>query len=100
MRDSQHNQISVIWMNTRNMLSLPAYGGHVGAAGVSVPGAVGISGQAALGAGLPIQLTLVQAQLGHTFPGAHKQPLLEMEEWRGGMKDRNRDGNGMEVGKY
>ncbi len=66
------------------MSYLPAYGGHVGAAGMSVPGAVGISGQAALSAGLAIQLTLVQAQLGHTLPGAHKQPLLEMEESRGG----------------
>jgi len=44
---------------------------------VSVPGAVGISGQAALSAGLTVQLALVQGQLGHTLPGAHKQPLLK-----------------------
>lgn len=65
-------------MNRCNLSPLPPYGGHVGAAGVSVPGAVGISCQAALGTGLTVQLTLVQAQLGHTLPGAHKQPLLEM----------------------
>jgi len=63
--------------------SLPAHSGHVGAAGMSIPGAVGISGQAALGTGLTVQLTLVQGQLGHTLPGAHKQPLLKEEEERG-----------------
>lgn len=49
-------------------MPLPAHGGHVGATGMSVPCTVGISCQAALGAGLTIQLTLVQAQLGHTLP--------------------------------
>lgn len=75
-----------------NLLSPPAHGGHIGTAGMSVPGAIGISGQAALSAGLTVQLTLVQGQLGHTLPGAHKQPLLKEEERRGWMKDRNRDG--------
>lgn len=64
--------------------ALPAYGGHVGAAGVAVPRAVGISGQAALSTRLTVQLALVQAQLGHALAGAHKQPLLEMEERSGG----------------
>lgn len=82
----------MFWLNRLNLPSLPAHGGHEGAAGVSVPGAVGVSGQAALSAGLTIQLTLIQAQLRHTLPGAHKQPLLEMEERRGGMKNRNNDG--------
>lgn len=59
----------------------PAHGGHVGAAGMSVPGAVGISGQAALSAGLAVQLTLVQRQLGHALLGAHKQPLLKGGGW-------------------
>lgn len=91
MRDIQ---ISVVWINRSNSLSIPAYGGHVGAAGVSVPGAVGISGQAALSTGLTVQLALVQGQLGHTLLGAHKQPLLEEEErrGRGGERNRNRDG--------
>lgn len=47
---------------------------------MSVPGAVGISGQTALSAGLAIQLTLVQGQLRHTLPGAYVQPLLEEAE--------------------
>lgn len=47
---------------------------------MSVPGAVGVSCQAALSTGLPVQLTLVQGQLGHALSGAHKQPLLEEEE--------------------
>lgn len=58
--------------------SLPAHCGHVGAAGVAIPCAVRISGQAAFGAGLTVQLTLVEAELRHTLPGAHKQPLLQM----------------------
>lgn len=68
------------------MASVPAHGGHVGAAGVAVPRAVGISGQAALGAGLAVELTLVEAELGHALPGAHKQPLLQM---RRGDKQRS-----------
>lgn len=64
--------------NWTHLPSLPAHCGHVGATGVAIPRAVGISGEAAFGAGLTVQLTLVEAELGHTFPGAHKQPLLQM----------------------
>lgn len=80
VNDIQNSQISVVWMSRSNLSFIPAHGGHVGAAGMSVPSAVGISGQAALGACLTIKLTLVQAQLRHTLPGTHKQPLLEMRE--------------------
>lgn len=68
-----------VWLRPHAAL-VPAHGGHVGAAGVSVPGAVGVPGQAALGAHLAVQLALVQAQLGDALPGAHKQPLLEGRE--------------------
>lgn len=71
------------------MSSLPAHGRHIGAASMSVPGAVGVPGQAALSAGLTVQLTLVKGQLRHTLLGAHKQPLLEERGW---VKDWNRDG--------
>lgn len=84
-------------MNRSNLSSIPAYGGHVGAAGMSVPSAVGISGQAALGACLTVQLTLVQAQLRHTLPGTDKQPLLEMRGKERGLEGRKRDG--MNVGE-
>lgn len=63
------------------MSSLPAHGRHIGAASMSVPGAVGVPGQAALSAGLTVQLTLVKGQLRHTLLGAHKQPLLEERGW-------------------
>lgn len=82
---------------SRSRWCLPAHGGHVGAAGMAIPGAVGISGQATLCTGLAIQLALVQGQLGHTLPGAHKQPLLEEE-----AESRGRDELGwrtVEVGK-
>lgn len=74
------NKISVVWVNRSNLSSLPAHSGHVGAAGMPVPGAVGITSKAALSAGLTVQFTLVQAQLGHSLPGAYKQPLLETKE--------------------
>lgn len=70
----------LFWMNGCYWSCLPAHSGHVGAAGMSVPGAVGISGQAALSAGLTVQLTLVERQLGHALTGAHEQPLLEEDE--------------------
>lgn len=79
---------------------VPAHSGHVGAAGVAVPCAVRISGQAAFGAGLTVQLTLVQAELGHTLPRAHKQPLLQMGGPEGrGDKERS-NGRGLQSELY
>lgn len=65
------------WCKGGNVSSVPADSGHVGAAGVSVPGAVGVSGQTALGTGLTVELTLIQSQLRDAFSGADVQPLLQ-----------------------
>jgi hypothetical protein len=48
----------------------------VASAGGAVPGTVGVSGQAALSTGLPIRLTPVKPQLGHTHRRTHVQCLL------------------------
>lgn len=50
--------------------------GYVACAQRAVPGAVRVSGQAALGAGFAVSLTAVQLHLGHTCRGAHVQGLL------------------------
>ena len=54
----------------------PLAAGQEAGAGEPVPGAVGVPGQAALGAGLPVGLTAVQLHLGHAQRRAHVQRLL------------------------
>lgn len=58
--------------------NLPLAGGEEPGAGLAVPGAVGVSGQAALGTVGPVQLAPLEAQLGHAHLAGHVQLLL----WR------------------
>lgn len=53
--------------------------GQVASAGCSVPGAVRVSGEAALGAGLPVHAAAVEGDLGDAGGGAHVQLLLQGE---------------------
>lgn len=55
---------------------LPLGGGEVAGALGAVPGAVGVAGQAALGAGLPVDLTAVQRHLRDAQSRAEVQLLL------------------------
>ena len=50
--------------------------GQVARAGGAVPGAVGVSGQAALGARLPVHTAAVEGHLGDARVRAHVQLLL------------------------
>lgn len=46
-------------------------------AGLTVPGAVGVPGQAALGAAVAVELAPLQAQLDHAQRAGHEQLLLQ-----------------------
>lgn len=61
------------------MSFLPLCSRKVARAGGAVPGAVGVSGQAALGAGFPVNVTAVQRQLGHPHHGTDVELLLQKE---------------------
>lgn len=58
----------------------PLLGGGVAGAGLAVPGAVGVSGQAAVGAGLAVDVAAVQRQLGQSHRRRHVQLLLQVRK--------------------
>lgn len=59
---------------------LPLVAGEEPGAGLSVPGAVGVPGQAAVGAVSAIQLAALQRHLGYAHLAGHKQLLLHTTE--------------------
>lgn len=55
---------------------LPLLRGGVTGAGLAVPGTVRVSGQAAVGAGLAVNIAPVESQLGQPHRGRHVELLL------------------------
>lgn len=59
---------------------LPLVAGEESGAGLSVPGAVGVPGQAAVGTVSSVQLAALQRHLGYAHLAGHKQLLLHTTE--------------------
>lgn len=66
---------------------LPLLWVGVPGAGFTIPGTVGVSGQTAVSARLPVHVTAVESQVGHARNWAHVELLL----WRSRGRDRRRE---------
>lgn len=76
----------------------PLLGEQVWGAGLAVPGAVGIPGQAAVGAGFAVELAAVQGELEQPVGAAHKQLLLlgQAGQWQSAPTAGDQDWQGTE----